>query len=124
MGEGSQPPRTAEPAAASCILVRVNATRPVARLLGGGNRGIAAMVYGTVLAMASLAEGAQLGPRELIGVVAATSLVIWIAHVYAHPLGESIERGRRLDWSEFVSIAARELPILAAAAAPISVLLL
>jgi hypothetical protein len=82
------------------------------------------MVYGTVLAMASLAEGAQLGPRELIGVVAATSLVIWIAHVYAHTLGESIERGRRLDWSEFVSIAARELPILAAAAAPISVLLL
>jgi hypothetical protein len=50
--------------------------------------------------------------------------VIWVAHVYAHTLGESIERGRRLDWPEFSAIAARELPILAAAAAPISVLIL
>lgn len=104
--------------------MRVNGTRPVARLLGGGDRGIAATVYGTVLAMASLAEGARLGPRTLIGVVATASGVIWLAHVYAHTLGESIERGRRLDWDEFKSIAMRELPILAAAAAPISVLLL
>ena len=39
------------------------------------------MVYGTVLAMASLAAGAlaHLGPRELIGVVATTSGVIWLA---------------------------------------------
>ncbi len=84
------------------------------------------MVYGTVLAMASLAAGAltHLGPRELIGVVATTSGVIWLAHVYAHALGESIERGHRLDWAEFSALAERELPILAAAAAPISVLLL
>jgi hypothetical protein len=84
------------------------------------------MVYGTVLAMASLAAGAlsHLGPRALIGVVATTSGVIWLAHVYAHALGESIERGHRIDWNEFRSIAARELPILAAAAGPISVLLL
>jgi hypothetical protein len=106
--------------------VPVKGTNSVVRLLGGGNRGIAATVYGTVLAMASLAAGAltHLGPRELIGVVATTSGVIWLAHVYGHTLGESIERGRRLDWDEFKSIAARELPILEAAAAPISVLLL
>ena len=106
--------------------VRVEGIRSVARLLGGGNRGIAATVYGTVLAMASLAAGAlaHLGPGALIGVVATTSGVIWLAHVYAHTLGESIERGHRLDWAEFKSIAARELPILVAAAAPISVLLL
>jgi hypothetical protein len=95
-------------------------------LLGGGNRGIAAVVYGTVLAMASLAAGAlaHVGPGQLIGIVATTSGVIWLAHVYAHALGESIERGHRLDWDEFKSLATRELPILAAAAAPISVLLL
>jgi hypothetical protein len=76
--------------------------------------------------MASLAAGAlsHLGPRQLIGVVATTSGVIWLAHVYAHALGESIEQSHRLDWDEFKAIAARELPILAAAAAPISVLLL
>ena len=104
----------------------VSGPSSVARLLGGRNHGIAARVYGTVLAMASLAAGAltHLGPRELIGVVATTSGVIWLAHVYAHTLGESIERGHRLDWAEFKSLAARELPILSAAAAPISVLLL
>ena len=37
---------------------------------------------------------------KLVVVVAATASVIWIAHVYAHGLGESIERGHRLDWGE------------------------
>lgn len=101
-------------------------TRTVGRLLGGGNRAIAATVYGTVLAMAALAAGAveHLSPGQLIAVVASTSAVIWVAHVYAHTLGESIERGHRLDLAEFSSIAEHEVPILAAAAAPVSVLLL
>jgi hypothetical protein len=95
-------------------------------MLGGGDQGIAATVYGTVLAMAALAAGAveHLAPGQLIAVVASTSAVIWVAHVYAHTLGESIERGRRLDWAEFAAIAVRELPILVAAAVPISVLIL
>ena len=95
-------------------------------LLGGGDRGIAATVYGTVLAMAALAAGAveHLSPDALIIVVATTSGVIWLAHVYAHSLGESIERGRRLDWAEFYGIAGRELPILVSAATPTAVLLL
>jgi hypothetical protein len=95
-------------------------------LLGGGNRAIAATVYGTVLAMAALAAGAveHLSPDSLIVLVATTSAVIWLAHVYAHTLGESIERGRRLDWAELNSIGRRELPILGAAAIPASVLLL
>jgi hypothetical protein len=108
------------------ILLRVTARRVVRLLLGGGNRAIAATVYGTVLAMAALAAGAveHLDPAPLIEVVALTSVVIWLAHVYAHTLGESIERGHRLDWAEFRAIAARELPILVAAALPVSVLVL
>jgi hypothetical protein len=104
----------------------VKGTRSVTRLVGGGDRGIAATVYGTVLAMAALAAGAveQLSPDKLIAVVAATSAVIWLAHVYSHSLGASIERAHRLDWAEFGAIAAQELPILAAAAAPSAVLLL
>jgi hypothetical protein len=76
--------------------------------------------------MAALAAGAveELTPGQLIAVVASTSAVIWVAHVYAHTLGESIERGRRLDWAEFSFIAEHEVPILAAAAAPVAVLLL
>ena len=98
----------------------------VGRLFGGGDRGIAATVYGTVLAMAALAAGAveHLSPEALIAVVATRSGVIWLAHVYAHGLGESIEQGHRLDRAEFSSIAGRELPILVAAAGPIAVLLL
>jgi hypothetical protein len=94
--------------------------------LGGGNRAIAATVYGTVLAMAALAAGAaqHLDPGPLIAVVGSTSAVIWIAHVYSHTLGESIERGRRLDWREFAAIAAHELPILAAAALATGILVL
>ena len=101
-------------------------TRVVTRLLGGGNRAIAATVYGTVLAMAALAAGAaeHLDPGPLLAVVASTSAVIWVAHVYAHTLGESIERGHRLDWPEFSAIAGQEVPILAAAAGPVGILLL
>jgi hypothetical protein len=98
----------------------------VRQLFGGGDRGIAGTIYGTVLALAALAAGAaeHLGPGKLVAVVATTAGVIWVAHVYAHGLGESIERGRRLDGAELSAIAARELPILTAAAAPIAVLLL
>ncbi len=96
------------------------------RLLVGGKRGIGGTVYGTVLALAALTAGAaeHLGPEKLVVVVAATACVIWIAHVYAHGLGESIERGHRLELPELSSIATREMPILAAAAAPTSILLL
>ena len=104
----------------------MNGKRSFGLIIGGGNRGIAATVYGTVLAMAALAAGAveHLSPDQLITVVATTSAVIWLAHVYAHTLGESIERGRRLDWPEFIGIATQEVPILISAAAPISILLL
>jgi hypothetical protein len=107
-------------------LPSVERTSLVGRLLGGGDRGIAGTIYGTVLALGALAVGAaeHLGPHALIAAVATSSGVIWLAHVYAHGLGESIERGHRLDVAEFRAIAGRELPILAAAAAPIAVLLL
>ena len=118
--------RPGAPFGAVLILSLVKSTRVVGLALGGGNRAIAATVYGTVLAMAALAAGAveHLSPHELITVVASTSAVIWLAHVYAHTLGESIERGRRLDWAELTAIGARELPILGAAAVPTAVLLL
>jgi hypothetical protein len=98
----------------------------VGRVLGGGDRGIGATVYGTIVALAALAAGAveRLSPNKLAVVVASTASVIWVAHVYAHGLGESIERGRRLNWRELIAIAGRELPILAAAAAPTSMLIL
>jgi hypothetical protein len=96
------------------------------RLLGGGERSIGGTVYGTILALATLTAGAAAGqhPKQLLFLVATTSGAIWVAHVYSHGLGESIERGHRLDRAEFLSIAGHELPILLAAAAPTAVLVL
>jgi hypothetical protein len=101
-------------------------TRIIRRLLTGGARGIGGTVYGTVLALAALTAGAaeDLGAAKLAVVVSATAFVIWIAHVYSHGLGESIERGQRLTRDELSSIAVREMPILAAAAAPTAILVL
>jgi hypothetical protein len=98
----------------------------IRRFLVGGARGIGGTVYGTVLALAALTAGAaeHLSAGKLAVVVSATALVIWIAHVYAHGLGESIERGQRLSRQELSTIAAREMPILAAAAAPTAILIL
>jgi hypothetical protein len=96
------------------------------RLLVGGTSNIGGTVYGTVLALAALMAGAaeDLRPQKLALVVATTATVIWVAHVYAEGLGESIERGHRVDRRELTGIARRELPILAAAALPTLVLLL
>ena len=104
----------------------MSARTVVHHLLAGGDRAIGATVYGTVLALAAIAAGAaeHKSPRVLVVVVAVTASVIWIAHVYAHGLGESIERGHRLSLSELSAVASRELPILLAAAAPTATLLL
>jgi cyanophycinase-like exopeptidase len=89
----------------------------------GRGRGIAGTVYGTVVVMAALvAAAADHSDWQLVAVVASTALVIWVSHVYAHGIGESISLNRRLDWSEFRGIVGRQLPILAAAVAPTLVL--
>ena len=55
-------------------------------------------------------------------VVAGTVIVLWLAHVYAHGLGESIQLERRLDRGEFASVARRELAIPLAAVAPVTLI--
>lgn len=76
--------------------------------------------------MAALTAGSEGNPGlwQLSAIVATSVLVIWIAHVYAHGLGESIDRGRRLDAGELAEIARRELAIPLAAVAPIAALAL
>ena len=70
------------------------------------------------------AQGEQTDAGRLAGVVSVTVLVLWVAHVYAHSLAESLERRRRLDRAELVSVARRELSIAAAAVAPVAALVL
>jgi hypothetical protein len=88
---------------------------------------IAGTVYGTIVVMGALAAGAHGGgirALELAGIVAGTVIVLWLSHVYAHSLGESIHLDRRLDRAELASVARRELAIPLAAVAPIAALML
>jgi len=94
------------------------------RLVFGSRRGIAGTVYGTIVVVGALAAGSdsRLDPwrRDDIGTV----VVLWIAHVYAHALAESINQGRRLDGKELADVASREVSIVLAAVGPVFALFL
>ena len=104
----------------------VSVGQSVLRLLFGTRERIAGTVYGTIVAMGAITAGAgaEADPSRLAVIVFATVLVLWIAHVYAHSIGESVEHGRRLDRAEFISVARRELAIPLAAIGPVAALLL
>ncbi len=92
----------------------------------GTGGGIASTVYGTVVVMATLtaAYATENDPWRLAVLVWTTAFVLWVAHLYAHGLAESISRRQRLSWEELKDIARRELGILVAAAVPSAALLL
>jgi hypothetical protein len=98
----------------------------VARLAFGRGHEVAGVVYGTVVAMATLtaAYANVKDPWRLAGIVWTTLFVLWIAHLYSHGLAESIARGKRLDRAELKAISRRELGILLAAAGPSVALIL
>lgn len=97
------------------------------RFLLGERRTIAGTVYGTIIVLAILAAGAKPYKHDLwrLDAIAAISVVVlWLAHVYAHGLGESLGIGRRLTAAELSSIASREYSIVAAAVPPVAALTL
>ena len=92
------------------------------RFILGDRQRIAGTVYGTIIVMSVLAAGAKSYEHQLwrLVVVAAVSVVVlWLAHVYAHGLGESLKVGRRVTSGELVSIARRESSVVAAAILPL-----
>jgi hypothetical protein len=105
----------------------VSRTHALTRLVFGSRRTIAGTVYGTIVVLAALAAGGKAYEHDLwhlVAIVDTTVLVLWIAHVYAHGLGESLQVGRRLDAAEFGAVAGRELAIPLAAVAPTTMLAL
>jgi hypothetical protein len=107
--------------------VAVSRAQALGRLVFGSRRTIAGTVYGTIVVLASLAAGGKAFENELwhlVAIVVTTVLVLWIAHVYAHGLQESLEAGRRLDAAELSAVARRELAIPLAAVAPSAMLAL
>jgi hypothetical protein len=93
------------------------------RVALGDRRSIAGTVYGTIIVMSVLAAGANPYERtlwRLLVIAAVSEVVLWLAHVYSHGLGESLSLERRLTLDELRSIARREYSIVAAAILPLA----
>jgi hypothetical protein len=104
-----------------------NTLRRVGMLLVGQGEAISGTVYGTIIVLATITAGAAAFRDDLwrlCVIIVATVLVVWIAHVYSHGLGQSLHMQRRLTWSELTSIARREYAIPLAAVLPLISLIL
>lgn len=96
-------------------------------LLVGTRETIAGTVYGTIVVLSVVTAGATALERDLwgLGVIAGvTVVVLWVAHVYSHGLGESLHVGRRLTATELDAIARRESSIVRAAVLPVAAIFL
>lgn len=88
---------------------------------------IEGLVYGTIIVMGVIAassDGLRSDTARIAALVAATSAVFWLAHVYAHALDLSVERGKRLTGAGIKEVAVHEASILSAAVVPTGALLL
>lgn len=93
------------------------------RVILGDRRTIAGTVYGTIVVMSVIAAGAKAYEHQLwrlVVLAGGSSVVLWLAHVYAHTLGESLVLGRRVTVDELSSIARREYSVIAAAILPLA----
>jgi hypothetical protein len=87
-------------------------------------------IYGTILVMAvitALSHDGSVTSAQLIAGVLATTLVFWIAHVYAEVLGRRVagegESDDRPRWAHVVAAARGEWPLVEAALLPVLCLL-
>ena len=88
---------------------------------------LSGFVYGTILVLSVILTGAKAFPHDpgrIAELVAATTVVFWLAHVYASGLGHSIAHEEHLSFPVLRSIARREAAILGAGVLPELALLL
>lgn len=78
---------------------------------------VASTVYGTVVAMATLtaAYATESHPAKLALIEASSAIVLWLAHLHAHLLGESLTAGRRIALADVRRVARGQAGILLAA---------
>ncbi|HKG43054.1 MAG TPA: hypothetical protein VKB10_02260 [Gaiellaceae bacterium] len=88
---------------------------------------LSGFIYGTIVALSVVVAGVRAyphGPGHVAALVAVTSVVFWIAHVYAHGLGHGVVSGEHLSLAELRRIARREGSIVEAAVPPVAALVL
>jgi hypothetical protein len=84
-------------------------------------------IYGTIVVLSVVVAGAKAfpdGPGRIAAFVVITTLVFWLAHVYAHALAHSVGQDEHLSLAELRHIARREASILEAGVPPVAALLL
>jgi hypothetical protein len=88
---------------------------------------LAGFIYGTIIVLSVLVAGSRAFPDDaghIAALVAVTSTVFWLAHVYAHGLAHSVVHDEHLSLAELRRIARREGSIVEAAVPPLVALLL
>jgi hypothetical protein len=93
---------------------------------GMGER-LGGFIYGTIVVLAVVVAGAKAYPDSagrIAILVVVTSLALWLAHVYADSLAQSVARDQHLTVAEVQHIARRERSIAEAAVPPVAALLL
>jgi hypothetical protein len=78
---------------------------------------LAEAIYGLILVtsvVAALSEDEAAGAREILGGVVLTTLVFWLAHVYARVVATQLAGGHRLTWLQVRAIMRHQWPIVEA----------
>jgi hypothetical protein len=84
-------------------------------------------VYGTIVVLAVIVAGAKAYPDDpghVAAMVAITTVVFWLAHVYSHGLARSVSADEHLTRAELSHIARHEAALLEAGVPPMVALLL
>jgi hypothetical protein len=78
---------------------RAPVAKTMTRVAFGIEGDVASTVYGTVVAMATLtaAFATEDHPATLAVIVTSSAIVLWLAHLHAHLLGESLNTGKRIS---------------------------
>jgi hypothetical protein len=94
------------------------------RLFGTGQN-ISGTVYGTIVVMSVIVAGsrqAETSAWDLAAVTMTTAVVLWLAHVYASAMSESLHQGGPLTMDGVRGVAARQGSIVLAAVGPAAAL--
>jgi hypothetical protein len=86
---------------------------------------VGGFVYGTIIVLSVTVTGAKAFPHGLervVVLVAVTTVIYWLAHVYAHGLAYGIGQDAHLSLAELRRIARREASILEAGLPPTTAL--
>ena len=88
---------------------------------------MAGFIYGTVIVLSVVVAAARAYPddaAQMAALVGVTSVVFWLAHVYAHGIAESVADDQHYSLARLRRLARREASIVEAAIAPVVALLL